>query len=300
MPASRREFLLSAAAAPAAAQPSVQPAPLPKVNFGGRHEISRLVLGTNPLMGYSHFNRILDQCMREWMTPERRIETVLAAERAGITAWQLHYQKETIETLRGVRERGSKISVFLLSDFELQKDFSMIPEMARLGFLGMAHHGNRTDEAFREGKMDRVLEFVQRVRDTGLMAGVSTHNPAVVEWIEEKGWPVDYYMTCFYHVTRTPEQVRAMLNGERPLGEPFLEKDPERMARVIRQTRKPCLAFKILGAGRAGGSREQIEAAFRFAFANIKPGDAVIVGMWPKFKDEIAENCDIVRRLHAT
>ncbi len=72
------------------------------------------------------------------------------------------------------------------------------------------------------------------------------------------------------------------------------------MARVIRQTSKPCLAFKILGAGRAGGSREQIEAAFRFAFSNIKPGDAVIVGMWPRFKDEIAENCDIVRKIHAT
>jgi hypothetical protein len=297
MSPTRRAFLHAAAAAPAVA---AGPSPLPVVKFGGKHEITRLVIGTNPLMGYSHFNRILDQCMREWMTPERRIETILAAERAGITTWQLHYQKETIETLKGARERGSKVKVFLLSDFELHKDFSMIPDTAKLGFLGMAHHGNRTDEAFREGRMDRVLEFVQRVRDTGIMAGVSTHNPAVIEWIEEKGWPVDYYMACFYNVTRTPEQVRALMNGERPLGEPFLEKDPERMTRVIRQTSKPCLGFKILGAGRAGGSREQIEAAFRFAFANIKPGDAVIVGMWPKFKDEIAENCDIVRKIHAT
>ena len=38
----------------------------------------------------------------------------------------------------------------------------------------------------------------------------------------------------------------------------------------------------------------------KFAYNNIKPGDAAIVGMWPKFKDEIAENCEIVRQLHAT
>lgn len=298
----RRAFLQATAATAAAAGTAAgaAPAPLPTVKFGGRHEISRLMIGTNPLMGYSHFNRVLDQCMREWMTPERRIETVLAAERAGITTWQLHYHKETIDILNGIRARGSKLKVFLLSDFELHKDFTMIPDVARLGFLGMAHHGNRTDEAFREGKMDRVLDFVKRVRDTGVMAGVSTHNPEVVDWIESKGWPVDYYMTCLYRVSRTPEETRAECNGERGLGEAFLEKDPARMTAMVRKTSKPCLAFKLLGAGRAGYPREQIEAAFKFAYSNIKPGDAAIVGMWPKFKDEIAENCDIVRQLHAS
>jgi hypothetical protein len=296
----RRTFLLSAAAGAPVAAGAAPAAPLPSVKFGPRHEISRLILGTNPLMGYSHFNRILDQCMREWMTPERRIETVLAAERAGITTWQLHYHAETIEILKGIRARGSKMKVFLLSDFELHKDFTMIPGIARLGFVGLAHHGNRTDEAFREGKMDRVLEFVERVRDTGAMAGVSTHNPEVVDWIESKGWPVDYYMTCLYRVSRTAEETRAISNGERALGEAFLEKDPARMTAMIRKTSKPCLAFKLLGAGRAGYPREAIEAAFRFAYSNIKPGDACIVGMWPKFKDEIAENCDIVRQIHAS
>lgn len=301
MEETRRGFLkASAGTALAANVAAAAPAPLPKVMFGGKHEISRLILGTNPLMGYSHFNRTMELCMREWMTPERRIETVLAAEQAGITTWQLHYQQETIETLKGIRARGSKLKVFLLSDFELHKDFTMIPNIAKLGFLGMAHHGNRTDEAFRSKNMDRVLEFVKRVKDTGVMAGVSTHNPEVVDWIESKGWPLDYYMTCLYRVSRTPEESKALMNGERPLGEPFLEKDPARMTAAVRKTNKPCLAFKLLGAGRAGAAREQIEAAMRFAYTNIKPGDAAIVGMWPKFKDEITENCDIVRKIHAT
>ena len=31
-------------------------------------------------------------------------------------------------------------------------------------------------------------------------------------------------------------------------------------------------------------------AAFRFAFENIKPKDAVVVGMFPKYEDQIALN----------
>lgn len=296
--ATRRGFIAGSAALGASA--AAPAPPLPTVRFAGKHEISRLIIGTNPLMGYSHFNRILDQCMREWMTPERRIETVLAAERAGITTWQLHYHPDTIAILQGARRQGSRLKTFLLSDFELHKDFTMIPSVAKLGFLGMAHHGNRTDDAFRAGDMSRVREFVDRVRDTGVMAGVSTHNPEVVDYIESKGWPVDYYMTCLYRVSRTPEETRAASNGERALGEAFLEKDPARMTAVVRKTNKPCLAFKLLGAGRAGYDRPQVEAAFRFAYTNIKPNDAAIVGMWPKFKDEIAENCDLVRQIHST
>lgn len=298
MPATRRGFLMTAATAPLAAAASAAPV-LPTVEFAG-HKVSRLIIGTNPLFGYSHFNGILDNLMREWMTPERRVETVLRAEQAGINTWQLHYHQGTMEMIDALKAKGSKMQMFLLSDFELHKDFSMIPAVAKRGFIGIAHHGNRTDEAFRTGQMARVQEFCKIVRSTGKMVGISTHNPEVVDFIESAGWDVDYYMTCLYRVSRTRDEARAALNGEAPLGETFLEKDPVRMTRAIRQTKKPCLAFKILGAGRAGGGREQIENAFKFAFSNIKPTDAVIVGMFPKFKNEMAENAAIVRGLHTT
>lgn len=295
-----RRSLMAAAAGVAAAGTAVQAAdaPLPQVQFGP-HKISKLLIGTNPLMGYSHFNQILDRTMREWMTHDRRVETVLRAEAAGITTWQLHYHLDTMAIVDEIRRRGSKIQMFLLSDFELHKDFTMIPAVARKGFLGMAHHGNRTDEAYRSKNMDRVKEFVMRVKDTGLMAGVSMHNPEVMDYIEDSGWPVDYYMTCFYRVSRTREEARALMNGEAPLGETFLEKDPDRMSERIKKTKRPCFGFKILAAGRAGFSKEQIEAAFKRAFERIKPNDAVIVGMFPKFKDEMQENASIVRSLLA-
>src|SRR5438067_5847790 len=83
---SRRRFLRSAAGlaalAPAAANAAPQPAAqtLPRVKFG-KTEITRLIIGSNPFYGYSHFNKILDQTMRDWYTQDRRMEVLHACER---------------------------------------------------------------------------------------------------------------------------------------------------------------------------------------------------------------------------
>jgi hypothetical protein len=278
-----------AGAAPAAA-------PLPAVKFGGR-DITRLVCGANPLYGYSHFNGLLNAHMKEWMTPERVLETLRACERNGINTWQVHYSAESMADLKKYRETGGKMNIFILSMAEMHKRPGVLEEVAALGPVGIAHHGNMTDDLFREGRMKEVQEFLKRVRDTGVMVGLSCHNPAVIEYVEEKNWDIDYYMACFYRISRTHDEIVKEL-GEAPLGEPFLEKDPVRMTAVVRRTSKPCLGFKILAAGRRTSRPQDVARAFDFAFANIKPSDAVIVGMYPRFKDEPRENAGHVRRIH--
>jgi hypothetical protein len=67
------------------------------------------------------------------------------------------------------------------------------------------------------------------------------------------------------------------------------------MYRVMRQTRKPCFAFKILAAGRVG--EREIDQAFRTAFLSIKPTDGVFVGMFPRVRDEVRENAERVHRV---
>lgn len=270
---------------------------IPTVDFHGT-KITRLLIGSNPLYGYSHFNPLLDRTMREWMTPERRVETLHRAEAAGINTWQVHYNDPTIEDFRRYREEGGQMRWLLLGDFALMKDWKLIKEMAKLGPLGIGHHGNRTDERFRAGEMHVVHDFVKAVQDAGLPGGVSTHNPQVIAHIEEKGWRVDYYMTCLYRVTRTREEARAEF-GESPLLETFMEGDPGRMTAMVRKTSKPCFAFKLLAAGRNIAKQEAVDAAFAYAFKNIKPSDAVIVGMFPKYKDEMRENAERTARILA-
>jgi len=54
--------------------------------------------------------------------------------------------------------------------------------------------------------------------------------------------------------------------------------DREAMCRAVRNTDRPCLAFKVLAAGRKCGSPEEVREAFRYVFTHIKPTDAVVVG----------------------
>jgi hypothetical protein len=67
-------------------------------------------------------------------------------------------------------------------------------------------------------------------------------------------------MACFYNLTRevkTGEHVAAL-----PVGSIyFLKDDPVAMTNVIKQVTQPCLAFKILGAGRLCSSQEQVRSA---------------------------------------
>jgi len=163
--------------------------------------------------------------------------------------------------------------------------------------LALQRRGEEIDLAFRNGTMASEREWCKRARDLGVMVGVGTHKPEVIELVEEKGWDIDFYSGCVYNRTRTPEEWRQALNGElmEMPGDIYMQSDPARMFKVIRQTPKPCFAFKILAAGRIGD--KGVEQAFRTAFASIKPIDGVYVGVFPQRKDELKENAEIVQRI---
>jgi len=200
-----------------------------------------------------------------------------------------------VEALRKARERGSKIHFICIHNDSRGPLEKVIQEMSPIAIL---HHGGVTDRLFRDGKADAVHDFVKRVHDTGRLAGVSSHCPQNIQRIADEGWEVDLFMTCLYYVTRPAEEQRKML-GKVAVYEPFFESDREDMTAVIRKVPKPCLAFKILAAGRVCWSQKEVEGAFKYAFSRIKKTDGVIVGMFPRYEDEIRLNAEYTRR-HGT
>ncbi len=109
---------------------------------------------------------------------------------------------------------------------------------------------------------------------------------------------MDFYFLCVYNRTRTPDEIRKLL-GVLPLPatDVYLETDPPRAYAVARQTSKTCFLFKILAAGRRASSPAEVDKAFAEAFTSIKPQDCIVVGMFPRFQDQVRDNCDRVRRI---
>jgi hypothetical protein len=297
---SRRNFLKSSAglAATLAVRPlaggQARPAAsLPNVRFGDV-EISRMVMGCNQFYGYSHFNGLLDKLMVDWNTSDRICQTLLQCQQNGINAYQYAHRENPLKDLELFRSKGGNMHL-IATDPTLGPPEEVV---RRTKAMALYLHGERTDVLFREGKMDQAQEYTKKVRQAGVRVGIGTHKPEVVEYAEEHGWDVDFYMLCVYNRTRTPEEFRKLL-GVLPLpaSDVYLETDPLRAYQVARQTPKTCFLFKILAAGRVVASPESIDKAFKQAFDSIKPQDCIVVGMYPRFKDEVKDNCDRVRRI---
>jgi hypothetical protein len=241
--------------------------------------------------------------MAEWNTPERVCQTLMRCQQNGINGLNLSRHKDNERRLLSDMElfysKGGKTHIILTDRFQDPVEATRPGSfLRRIGAIALYHHGEVTDQLFRAGQMDQVQEYTKKVRQAGVLVGIGTHNPDVVQYVEERGWDVDFYLLCAYHRSRTPEEIRKLL-GDLPLpaAEVYLESDPPRAYQVARQTSKTCILFKILAAGRLTASSQMVDKAFADAFVNIKPQDCVMVGMFPRFKDEVAENCDRARRI---
>ena len=255
--------------------------------------ISRVVLGVNPFYGYAHYNGNLGNAMREWYTADRVCEVMHQCTRFGINAMNYVHLSRGPEDLARFQAEGGKMQ--LIIQVTSKADAGEL--VKTLKPLALQRQGEVVDDAWQSGKMETVKEWCKKARDLGTLVGVGTHIPEVIAYVEEKGWDVDFYSGCVYNRRRTAEEHKQVLHGEmiEMPGELYLKSDPARMYRVMRQTAKPCFAFKILAAGRIADGG--IEQAFRTAFESIKPTDGVYVGMFPKFKDEVRENAEIVHRI---
>ena len=161
----------------------------------GQHRVTKLIIGGNPIYGYSHFNHLFSEHQRAWHTPERVVELLKHCERQGLNTWQCSYSERTLADLDLYRSAGGTMQWFCLGRPDWDQHLEMIDDAIEHKAIGVAPHGALAERLHRQNKLSTLTDLLKRIRDVGspkgCLVGLSAHNPALIELAEEKGWDVE-------------------------------------------------------------------------------------------------------------
>ena len=247
----------------------------------GAHRVSRLIIGGNPYSGISHHSSAKSKEMEDYYTVDRIKADLREAERCGINTVLARADRYIMRVLNEYRNDGGNIQWIAQTpkgnEYENLKDYIRL--IARYEPIAIYHHGGTTDRLYDEGKLDSIRDSLKFIRDLGFAAGVGTHDPQILKHCHYEGYDADFYVCAFYNHTRRREM--------------YLPPDRDTAIVAIQAVPLPVIAIKVLAAGRS----EPFEA-FRFALENIKPIDAMAVGMYTRgHPDQIRENAETVASL---
>jgi hypothetical protein len=257
---------------------------LPTVDFCGL-QVTRLVLGANPFGGFSHQSKDRSKEMVAYYTVDRIKETWARAEAAGINTFISN--NETPHVVQAVREylaEGGKMNwIAQVTDHRrVQNMFDGIDQAVEMGCKAIYFHGGRVDRTYREEDPDTVSSWCNHARAAGVPVGVAGHDPRVHMWVDSLGI-ADFHAVCFFNCG-------SLHDGK---GHMFKLSDIHPAAECTQKIEKPCIAYKILGAGRIDP-----RMGFEYAFSKIKDTDIVNVGMHRGDKDDmVEENAEMVREI---
>ena len=223
--------------------------------------------------------------MRQYHTVDRILETWARAEAAGINAMVTNNESpHVVQAVRQYLTGGGKLK--WIAQVNCRQTRADAPR-------------------HRRGREDRLLGHVlpwhaggSRLRHQGCRQRPRLVRRMPVRWACPPAWPA----------TR-PRPTSGSTRSTRPTSTPSASStaaacttararssacaDVARAADCVRRISKPCIAYKIMGAGRIDP-----RMAFEYAFESIKPTDVVNVGMHRGDNDDMVEqNAQLVQHI---
>ncbi len=230
-------------------------------------ELSRLIIGSNWFLGYSHYSAAKDKWIKEYMTVERIAEVMAVFARNGINAVMSSPNPTLAQAIRLVQEEtGREIHWICTPGGETVEDLLPgIEQCAELGAKICMPHQHWTDGnlVVNEGRIIGLERVTERIRQLGMIPGLSTHRPQTVVVCDKAGYDVATYIQIYNAIG-------------------FLcQVETDWIARVINRTPKPVMVIKPLAAGRINPP-----TGLSFVFNSIKPNDLVCIGTLSTYEAE--------------
>lgn len=244
----------------------------PRTIVGGV-SLSRLVIGTNWMLGWSHTSVAWDHWIRNNQTRESIASVLEVFLRSGVDTLMAPPHDLMIEAVREAEQRtGKKMLLVLTPNFCIRPEGpskkvgygppEYWPEeafdiCAKMGATVCMPHAAVTDALTdrRDGIIRDLPKYTQMIRERGMIPGLSTHNPGTPTICSNNNYDIETYIQVYnalgflMHV----EQDWAM--------------------RVIKNAAKPCMCIKPLAAGRL-----LPPVGLAFVWNTIRDQDMVVCG----------------------
>ena len=241
--------------------------------------VSRFMVGGNPFSGNSHWSAELGDRMRRWWTVARIKDCLRECESLGVNTFLGRGDNHVQRMLLEYWDEGGAIQWIAQTAPERKSIEANIRQVCSAGAVACYLHGGMADGIWRDGDPEQMRDWVALIKDLGMVAGMASHNWQLPLRAEEMELGCDFYMCCFYDIYGRG-------------GEVYEDEDRVAMCETIRSLGKPCIAYKIMAAG-----RNDPDEAFGFAFANIKPTDTVCVGVYTEDDpDQVAHGVELTVR----
>jgi len=248
----------------------------------GNLTFSKVVCGANPFYGHSHFSEARDAEYSGRFDDEMIERTIQRCISLGINAVESSANERIISILSRLRERNPE-SIHFLGSTRIDETSEIKSHQKKLTYLignraeVCVIHAQYVDRPRKGDSIGGLARLVDMIHDAGLLAGISTHRVETVELCENQGYGIDTYLFPLN------------LSGFVYPGYEGTETVQERVD-VVRNTPKPFVLIKTLGAGRIPPSE-----GLQFIAENAKPEDLVSIGFGTE--DEVSESVELAEKL---
>ena len=249
----------------------------------GNVSVSRMIIGTNQFLGFSHTSAARDKHLRDVMSPNRIADIIEVFLNEGIDTIMGLLQMPLVQQgIKEAQERtGRKCIVISTPTINVGDDAEAMAATERifdleasLGATVVMPHQMSTDALvdIRLRKIKNMDKYCQMIRDRGMLPGLSTHMPETIAYADASGLDVDTYISIY--------------NAAGFL----MHLEADWVHRIIWGAKHPVITIKPMAAGRLLPL-----VGLGFCWATIRDIDMVTVGT--ATPDEAREAIDISRSI---
>ena len=236
--------------------------------------VSRLIVGTNWFLGYSHTSKAKDRYICETVDRKRIAEILEVFLSAGVdTLLGMRPEQKLIDGIKDAEDRtGRKCITIAIPSLDLSggndadgENARLLDEHAALGVSVCMPHQMSTD-ALVDKRRRRIIDmekYVAMIRERGMIPGLSTHMPEPPVYADETGLDVATYIQI-YNAAGFLMQIEA-----------------DWVYRMIWNAKHPVITIKPLAAGRLLPL-----VGLAFSWSTIRPCDMVTVGTMSAYEAE--------------